>query len=431
MASETKDAAPDTGAQRCLKDFAFPSPEVTACPYPFYAALRAEAPVYKYPDRNDYLISRRDDIMAVLRNTEVFSNRTYLGDPRMLQGSQKGWVENPPHTPGTAIQTSFGLTASDPPEHSIKRRALRSLVDPRYIRASEDTLRRIANELIDTFIHEGKCELRTQFADPLALLTICELAGYPPEDRAIFLGWNRIGTGHGRRYLTDEQRKAQDEDIPERDLYCAAIIRDRLANPKDDFITGVVKAQVERDGEINLPYLVSEIGLVLTAGNETTSRLVANVWKLLIENPSELKKVLDDRELIPNVIDEALRFEAPTQWTSRLVMQDTEVGGVPIPKGAYVLMLYGSANHDESWGDPEAFRVDRPGIPELNMAFGGGPHRCLGNAIAIAEGRIALAVMLDRLKNPRFAPGHDAERENIDNFQKRVPKQLHIEFDAQ
>jgi len=409
-----------------LADFQFPSDEVTKCPYPFYEALRNEAPIYKYPGRNDYLLSRRKDIMVALTNPKIFSNRTYLSDEWALMSGDRDELAVKPHG---QLETSFGLTSSDPPEHGIKRRALGILIDPRNIRAAEDTLRRIANELIDGFIGSGSVELRSQFADPLAIRTICELAGFPPEDRDIFLSWHRIGTGHGRRFLTPEQLAEQWKDTPEREIYCEKTILDRLANPRDDFITKVVQTLVERDGELNLPYLVSEIGLVLTAGNETTSRLIANVMKLLLEHPDQFRKVVEDRSLVPNAIDEALRFECPTQWTSRLVMEDTEIDGVPIPKGAFVLMLYGSANRDENWENADDFQIERPAISKLNMSFGGGIHRCLGSPIALAEGKIALEVMLDRLRNPRFAPGHEIELENIDNFQKRVPKKLYIEFD--
>jgi cytochrome P450 len=429
MSVEEKLDSTDTAERKPLAEYQFPSPEVTKCPYPFYEALRSESPVYKYPDRNDFLISRRDDILAVLNNPKVFSNRTYLTGEWGWDPEQRAILEAKPH--GGVLETSFGLTASDPPEHGIKRRALGILIDPRNIRNAEDTLRRIAHELIDSFIHDGKVELRSQFADPLAIRTICEFAGFPPEDKDIFYSWHRSGTGHGRRYLTPEQLAVQTKDQPDRDAYCEKTILDRVANPRDDFLTEVIQTQLARDGELNMPYLVGEIGLVLTAGNETTSRLIANVMKLLIENPDQLQLLLNDRTLIPNAIDEALRFEAPTQWTSRLVMEDTEIGGVAIPEGAFVLMLYGSANRDESWGDPDSFVITRPGVKRATMAFGSGIHRCLGSPIALAEGRIALEVMLDRIENPRFAPGHEADRENIDNFQKRAPKELHLEFTPQ
>lgn len=429
MPPEVREPCPVATAPKQLSEFEFPSAEVTACPYPFYQALRNEAPVYRYPGTNDYLVSRRDDILLVLQKPAIFSNRHYLVDPLSRGADRRDVLEAVP--PGGVLQTSFPLIHSDPPEHAVKRGELRSLINARYIHSAEETLRRIANELIDGFVGRGEVELRSEFADPLAMLTICELAGFPPEDRDIFLSWHRMGTGHGRRFLTPEQLLEQSKNDPERAEYCEKTILDRFDNPRDDFLTEIVQAQVARDGELNLSYLTGTIEIILTAGNETTSRLITNVMKLLIENPAQLQKVLDDQSLIPNAIDEALRVECPTQWTSRLVMEDTEINGTAIPKDAFILMLYGSANRDETWTEPDHFLVDRPDVRMLNMAFGGGIHRCLGSPIALAEGRLALELMLDRLKNPRFAPGHDVERENIDSFQKRVPKKLFLQFDPQ
>jgi cytochrome P450 len=427
MTTKFENAGSESDSPKPVSQFAFPSPEVTKCPYPFYEALRREAPVYKYPGRNDYLVSRREDIVYVMRHPEIFSSRHYLGDPYSTGASEREVLENTP--PGRVLQTSFTLIHSDPPDHTAKRRELVGLVQARYIRSCEDTLRRIANELVDSFIQRGEVELRSEFADPLALFTICELAGFPPEDRDIFSSWHRMGTHSGARFLPPERWREQTKDDPARAEYCRKIIFDRSQNPRDDFLTELIQNQVARDGELNLPYLTGTIEALLTAGNETTSRLIANVTKLLIEHPDQLKKVLDDRSLIPNAIDEALRFESPTQWTTRFVMEDAEIAGVPIPKGAFVVMLYGSANRDDSWSDPDRFLVDRPGVRTRHLAFGDGIHKCIGLPIALAEGKLALEVILERLKNLHLSSGHEQDHENIDNFQKRAPKRLFLEFD--
>ncbi len=428
MASEATQADPVAGGAPRLADFSFPSPEIAACPYPFYQALRNEAPVYQYPGRNDFLISRREDILQVMRQPEIFSNRLYLVDPLSPGADRREVLEAPP--PGGIISTSFTLSHSDLPEHSIKRQALRSLINPRHIHSCEAAMRRIANELIDGFAHRGEVELRSEFANPLAILTICEVAGFPAEDKDTFLSWRRGTINQGRRFLTPEQLAAQPREMEGRVQYVEAMILDRAAHPRDDFLSEAIQAQIARDGEINLPYLTGEMGLVLGAGSESTGQLIANMMRLLIEHPDQLAKVVADRSLVPGAVDEVLRYETPVQCTSRLVMEDTEVGGVAVPKGAFVLMMYGAANRDQTWSSPEEFNIERPAVRELSMAFGAGIHRCLGSPIALAEGRIALEVMLERLKNPRFAPGHEADRENIENFEKRAPKALHIQFDA-
>jgi cytochrome P450 len=411
-----------------LQSFAFPSPEVTQCPFPFYEALREEAPVFKYPGREEYLVSRRKDIMFVLQHPEIFSNATYKGDPRMAR--DPSWIDSPPAMPPGPIETPFSMTQSDPPEHTVKQRSTRGLVAKDRLQDCEDVLRRIAHELIDGFAERGAVELRTEFADPLALFTICELAGFPPEDRDIFLSWNRIGTGHGRRYLTDEQLAALDSDKPDQIVYCEQLILDRFEHPRDDFLSELIRNQVDRDGALNLPYLTSEVNLILTAGNETTSRMLTSTMMLLLRNPDQLERVLADRSLVTSTIEESLRMESPTQWVSRVTAEDTEIAGVAIPKGSFVMLLYASANRDETWEEPDTFDVGRAGVQKYHMAFGGGAHRCLGAPIARLEGRVALEILLDRLTDLRFAPGQEEALENIDNFQKRVPVTLQIEFTA-
>jgi cytochrome P450 len=410
-----------------LKRFAFPSPEVTRCPFPFYEALREEAPVFKYPDRDEYLVSRRKDIMHVLQHPELFSNATYKGDRRMTRDPR--WIDELPEMPAGAITTPFSMTQTDPPEHTLKQRSARGLVAKDRLQRCEGVLRRIAHELIDGFLARGSAELRTEFADPLALFTICELAGFPPEDRDVYMSWNRIGTGHGRRYLSAEELKALDTDKPDQISYCERLIQDRFAHPREDYLTELIRIQVDRDGALNLPYLTSEVALILTAGNETTSRMLTSTMLLLLRNPEQLARVLADRSLIPGTIEESLRFESPTQWVSRLCTADTEIAGIAIPAGSFVMLLYASANRDETWVEPDAFDVGRENTQKYHMAFGGGVHRCLGAPIARLEGRLALEILLDRLPGLRLLPGHEAELENIDNFQKRVPRALYVAFD--
>jgi cytochrome P450 len=412
---------------RDLSDFAFPSEGVTQCPFPFYEALRRESPIFKYPDRDEFLISRRKDIMFVLQHPEIFSNATYRGDSRMVRDPR--WITEPPKMPAGPISTPFAMSQSDLPEHTDKQRAARPLVARQRLEDCEEVLSRIAHELIDGFIARGEVELRGEFADPLALFTICELAGFAPEDRPIYMSWNRIGTGHGRRYLTEEQLAAADSDKPDQVKYCERIILDRYEHPREDFLTEFIQGQVERDGALNLPYLTSEVNLILVAGNETTSRMLTSTMLLLLRHPEQLERLLADRSLVPSAVEESLRYESPTQWVSRYCIADTEIDGKPIPAGSFVMLLYGSANRDETWEEPDAFQIDRSNVRKYHMAFGGGIHRCLGAPIARLEGRLALEILLDRLKNPRLASGHDDELANIDNFQKRVPKALHIEFD--
>lgn len=163
---------------RPLTQFEFPSAEVTQCPFPFYAALRNESTVYKYPDRDDYLIARREDILFVLQNPDVFSNRGYLGDPRLSQNAFE--YLDVKEMPEGAIQTPYQMAQSDPPEHTVKRRFAMPLVAKAALEEAHPVIVANAQRLIDAFAGRGACEFRSEFADPLAVLSICELAGSRP-----------------------------------------------------------------------------------------------------------------------------------------------------------------------------------------------------------------------------------------------------------
>ena len=418
-------------AARDLASYDFPSDELAQCPYPFYESARREAPIYKLPGRNDFLVSRRADILAVLSDYRTFSSESWRspGEQRRITAAGQ-LIEDLPDMPEGPISHPHSMSSTDPPEHRFKRRPALEVVSKAYLEQQRPHIERLAHELIDTFIERGDAELRSEFADRMAVLTICHMVGFPAEDRDVFLGWRRIGTGAGRRYLTDEQLAEQDRDRPAEAQYCHDLIIERYENPRDDFLSRFIANQVERDGALNLPYLITETNLLLVAGNETTSRLITNALLLLLRNPDQLAKLQADLSLVQNTIEEALRFEAPTQWTNRTSVADTEVNGVPIPAGSTMVLLYGSANREpEVWGaDANQFRIDRPEVQKKHVAFGGGPHLCFGAPLARVESAISLEALITRLKNIRLAPGKN-DFANIENFQKRVPEVLYGEFD--
>jgi cytochrome P450 len=416
-------------APPALADFAFPSDEVLECPFPFYAALRHEAPVFRDPEGGDYFVSRRKDIMFILQHPEIFSNAGYRADPRLVDDPRELIGVSDPDLPECPLSTPFNMSLSDPPEHTVKRRATAGLVSRERLEQAEPLMREIATELIDEFAADGHADFRGQFAGPMALLTICQLAGFPASDRDVFRSW-AMSSLHGRRFMDDAGVARLRDDAVEQMGYSRDLILRRHEAPQDDFLSEFVAASVERDGGLNLAYLVSELRLVLNAGNETTQRLLTNTLLLLLRNPEAMARVRADPSLIPAALEESLRLEAPTQWVSRLAVSDTEIGGVPVPAGSFVLMLFGSANRDENWEDPDAFDLDRPDVQKYHLAFGGGLHRCLGAPIARLEARVAMEVVLERLDDIALAPGAEAEIGNIDSLQKRVPRTLPVTFAA-
>jgi cytochrome P450 len=410
-----------------LGDFAFQSDAMVECPFPYYAVLRHEAPVFKDPDGGDYFISRRKEIMYVLQHPEIFSNEGYRSDPRLVDDPREVIGLAEADLPSCPLKTPYNMATSDPPEHSIKRRAASDLVSRHRLEQAEPMMTALANELVDEFADAGRVEFRSQYAAPMALLTICQLAGFPAKDRDRFRSWI-MTSAHGRRYMTDAGVSQLRSDSADQMDYCRELILQRRAEPQDDFLSAWVRESVERDGGVNLPYLVSELRLFLVAGNETTQRLITNTMLLLLQNPAAMERVRADRSLVPQALEETLRMESPTQWISRLCLEDTEVGGVTIPAGSFVLMLFGSANRDESWDEPDMFDLDRPNVQKYHLAFGGGVHRCIGAPIARLEARVSLSTVLDRMTNLRLAP-HAPEDLRNETLQKRVPHALPLLFD--
>ena len=350
----------------------FASPEVAQCPFPFYAALRAETPVYCDPESGDFLVARREEIMSVLQRPEIFSNAGYRVDPRIVDDPREVLGLTDPELPTCPLSTPFNMAVSDPPEHVVKRRSAGDLVDRKTLLAIEPVIRALAGELIDGFIADGEAEFRSQFASPLAMMVICSLAGFPDKDRPRFLSWSMGSSIHGRRFMDAAGISQLRDDAVDQMAYTRDLIVERHARPRDDFLSHFVAANVERDGCLNLPYLISELRLILTAGNETTQRLITNTMLLLLRDPAAMARVIADRSLIGAAIEESLRLESPTQWVSRLCVQDTELGGVAIPEGSFVILLYGSANRDETWNDADSFDLDRRQVAKYHLAFGGG-----------------------------------------------------------
>jgi cytochrome P450 len=405
----------------------FASPELAQCPFPFYAALREQPCVQRDPDSGDFLVARRAEIMSVLQRPEIFSNAGYRADPRIVDDPREVLGLADPELPSCPLSTPFNMAVSDPPEHTAKRRAAASLVDRERLLAAEPVIRKLAEGLVDGFAADGEAEFRSQFAAPLALMVICHLAGFPDRDRARFLSWS-MSSIHGRRFMDAAGVSQLRDDAVDQMAYARDLILERQAHPRDDFLSDFIAASIRRDGGVNLPYLISELRLILTAGNETTQRLITNTMLLLLRDPEAMARVIADRSLIGAAIEESLRLESPTQWVSRLCVEDTELGGVPIPAGSFVLLLYGSANRDETWSEAAAFDLDRRHVAKYHLAFGGGAHRCLGAPVARLEARIAFEVLLDRLTKIEAAPGALEHIRNIDSIQKRVPESLRLVF---
>jgi cytochrome P450 len=395
----------------------FPSAEAIACPYPLYKTLRAEAPIYKLPGREEYVVTRHEDVFHATRHPEIFSSRHSVFENGRMRAATLADVG--PDQPASIVM-------SDPPQHTPKRKLAFEMFKPGKLRGYEEMIRRHVDDLIDVFVDRGEVEFVAEFADPLPVLVIMTLFGLPVEDVRRAIAWGRY-EGAGTRFAPEQRQQEAQTSILSLGAYLRDALVDRHDNPRDDELTRFVQAHVEHDGELDLANVVPDATNLMVGGIFTTTHLLANMMLLLLRNPEQLRAVQADTSLLVRTVEESLRCDAPVQWSPRLVLADTELGGTPIPAGAIVLLSWASANHDEhNFEDDETFDVARPNVKD-HMAFGNGTHFCLGAPLARLEGRIGFEQIFARLPGLRLSAKNDFAR--LDSPLFSGPKAVWLEFD--
>ncbi|MEI8159494.1 MAG: cytochrome P450 [Actinomycetes bacterium] len=376
------------------------SPEVLECPYPYYERVREEAPVHQTP-LGFWAVSRYEDVLSVVRNPEMFSSLAQSNSfvttppPEVIEIAKQGYPR---------VNT---LLSNDPPSHTQFRNLVNKAFLPKRVAQLEDSIRKIANDLIDAFINDGKVDLVEQFAVGVPLTVIADALGVDRADMPKFKKWSDDSVAPLSGMLTPERQIECAHSRIEFQKYMVDRVHEREANLRDDLLSDLVSARFdsgERAGEgMTMAEMLDVIAQLLVAGNETTTKLIAAATLMLVENPEQMAKVRADHSLIPNLVEEALRMEAPVQMLPRFTKEDVEVGGVAIPKGSVVMAMYGCANRDGAkYPNPDMFDVERDNA-RTQMAFGQGPHFCVGAALARSEARIAFELLLSRLNNIALA----------------------------
>lgn len=391
-------------------NFDLNDPAVIADPYPFYAHLREEAPVHHVAALDLWVVTRHDDVVAVLRDPKRFSSD--------LGGLAKGMRVNPfnpamkiPRSPAALVaQTPWlrVLLTSDPPEHTVLRRKVSRAFTPRVMAGWEPRIRAIAASLVDELVaatHSGGpqvADLIATVASPLPTTVIAEIMGIPSERHADFKRWsdnlvNGLVAGGSRARMMSSTVAIS--------AFFWRIVRQRRRRPGTDLVSILVGG--ERADRLNSIELVLFCILLLVAGNETTTNLVANAVVALFEHPEVLRRLEADPELAAAVIEETMRYDSPGQGLIRVTTTDVTLSDVTIPAGSNVLPMIGSANRDPArWDDPDAFQLDRGSGDHLG--FGTGIHFCIGSALARVEGTAALQAMFRRVRD--LAPAGEPQR---------------------
>lgn len=372
--------------------------------------LREHDPVHRDERNGIWVISKYEDISYVERKPELFSS---------AQGVR----------PKGGGGGNLSIVSLDDPEHARQRRLVSRGFTPSRINGMIEHIREVARDLIDKVAARGECDFVDDIAKPLPLIVIAELLGLPVEDREQLARWSdTMMSAEGAEGDDDPRLQAAANAWAEYVTYLATLMEQRRADPKDDLISVLLESAdsgelafhedrlQERLASGNLPMsdltgdeLLMFLVLLLVAGNETTRNALSGGMEAFSRFPEQRDRLVSDLSYVNSATEEILRYVSPVISFSRTVTEDTELRGRVLKAGDVVLNVYPSANRDaDVFEDPHAFRIDRS--PNLHLAFGTGPHFCLGANLARTEIRILLEELFSRLPDIRVAPGAGPER---------------------
>jgi cytochrome P450 len=364
------------------------SPEVRADTASYYRWLRKNDPVH-WTEPGYWMITRHHDVLAVLKDSDTFSSAGF-NTAANAAGFKKPPLE------GTMLTTDGDV-------HTRLRAIANRSFNPRFISRLRPHIREITDSLLRQVENRGEMDAVDDFAVPLPVQVIAELLGVETSRVDEFKRWSHAVMNCFKFDLTDERRAEIRKDVGLLEEYLRAILEERIAHPKDDFISALAHAE-EDHKRLSIDEMASTLVLVLAAGNETTTNLIGNTFVALCDNPELLSLVQEDPSKIPQMIEEVLRYSSPVQGIFRQTTRDTEVSGVKIPKDAVIHVVIGSANRDEAvFPDPD--RIDPFRDTTKQIGFGYGVHHCLGAPLARLEVQVGFAEIIPRLKNLRRSAG--------------------------
>jgi cytochrome P450 len=376
-----------------------------ANPYPVYTMLREHHPVLYDESTDHWLISRYQDVNALLRDRRF--GRTYA---HVASHTEMGRPEDPEwHAPFWWLIRN-GILDMEPPDHTRVRRLVSKAFTPRMVEGLKPSIQRIIDGLINEVAGAGEMDLVKEIAEPLPVAVIAEMLGVPERDRHLLRPWSaEICLMYELNPSDDFTRRAvrASQEFTE---YLRGLSRRRRADPKDDLISAM--AQVVDEGDrLTEGELIGTCVLLLNAGHEATVNVTGNGWWALFRNPDQLALLRRDHSLIPLAVEELMRYDTPLQMFERWVLEEFDLHGQTIPRGAELGLLFGSANHDPMEFDhPDRLDIARKHNPHLS--FGAGIHFCLGAPLARVELEASFRTLLRRLpelelvEEPQWKPAY-------------------------
>jgi len=384
-----------------------------ADPHPFYRGLRERDPIHRSRAADGWVLSRHRDVQAVLGDRRFSADERHLRRwPAMMRRREHAGLPDP------YAEDRASMLRVDAPDHTRLRGLVSKAFTPRAVEHMRPRVQTLVDELLGRFEPGQPMELVGDFASPLPVTIIAEMLGVPAGDRDRFRAWSdevirTLGDGS-----LDDRLRAE-AAMQELGGYLVAVAEERRRTPREDLLTGLVRAE-ERGSQLSDGELATLCVLLLVAGNETTTKLIGNAVVALLRNPEQLALLRAEPKRIAGAVDELLRYDGPVQLTSRMVLEDEDFAGCRFRRGQQLVLLLAAANRDpEAFPDPERLDVTRENVRHL--AFGHGAHFCLGAQLARLETAHALEGLLARFPGLRFG---DAPVAWGDNTVLRGPTRL-------
>lgn len=369
------------------------TPEVRADPFPLYRRFVADDPVHD-TGFGLWIVSSYEHCRSALRDPRFSAEFRTMAD---YDATMEAVGRN---TPVQALMERLMLFR-DPPDHTRLRSLVQRAFTPRMIEAMRERTAEVCEGLLDAAAEEGdEVELMAALAWPLPVVVIAELLGVPPMERDRFRGWAADLALAFDLGMTPERAARAEVAMDQFIAFFLELAEERAREPRGDLVTALVQAEEEGD-RLSPDELVSNLILLLIAGHETTMNLIGNGTLALLRHPDQLARLRDDPSLAPAAVEELLRYDSPVQLVVRFTSEEVELGGRTIPKGARIMLLLGAANRDPArFEDPDVLDLGRG--DRGHLSFGGGPHFCLGNALARMEAEVVLPALLRRFPDLRL-----------------------------
>lgn len=391
-------------------------PAFLADPYPAYAELRARGRVHYYEPTDQWLVPHHADVSALLRERRL--GRTYQ---HRFTHEDFGRTAPPPEHEPFHVLNDHGMLDLEPPDHTRIRRLVSKAFTPRTVEQLKPYVRQLAGELVAGLVEAGGGDLLSDVAEPLPVAVIAEMLGIPESDRGQLRPWSADICGMYELSPSPETAEKAVRASVEFSDYLLELIAARRKEPGEDLISGLIAAHDEGD-RLTEQEMISTAVLLLNAGHEATVNATVNGWWALFRNPGQLSALRADHSLIPSAIEELMRYDTPLQLFERWVLDEIEIDGTTIPRGAEIAMLFGSANHDpEVFEAPAALDLTRKDNPHIS--FSAGIHYCIGAPLARIELAASMSALLEQAPTLRAA----ADPERKPNFVIRGLEGLQVE----